>query len=194
MAGALMPFFENLGARIYWEGEGDGAPLRWYVRLGWDGGGGRGGVGTEKEGVEVLMGRGQDADQFAKAISPFIYDRGTPPERMEEDTSARRKWYPSADAYFAQLQAVMAWEAYGRLEQIAAPTLVIHGENDRLVPAENAKRIAAKIPGAKLVVIPRASHIFNTDQPDAAHSAILQFLDAQATRKREQPAAIPETR
>jgi pimeloyl-ACP methyl ester carboxylesterase len=71
---------------------------------------------------------------------------------------------------------------------------VIHGENDRLVPVENAKRIAAKIPGAKLVVIPRASHIFNTDQPDTAHSAILEFLDAQATRKREQPAAIPEAR
>ena len=68
------------------------------------------------------------------------------------------------------------------------------GENDRLVPVENAKRIAARIPGAKLVVIPHASHIFNTDQPEAAHSAIMEFLDAQATRKREQPAAIPEAR
>jgi 3-oxoadipate enol-lactonase len=72
--------------------------------------------------------------------------------------------------------------------------LVIHGENDRLIPPENAKRIAARIPVAKLVIIRRASHIFTTDQPDAAHSTILEFLDAQATRKRERPAAVPETR
>jgi pimeloyl-ACP methyl ester carboxylesterase len=138
-----------------------------------------------------LTTRGQDPDQFAKAISPFIYDQGTRAERIEEDTAVRRKWYPSADAYFAQMQAIMAWEAYSRIGGIAAPTLVIHGENDRLVPPENAKLIAARIPGAKLVVIPRASHIFTTDQPDIAHGAILEFLDAQATRKRERPVPVP---
>jgi pimeloyl-ACP methyl ester carboxylesterase len=70
---------------------------------------------------------------------------------------------------------------------------VIHGENDRLVPPQNAKLIAAGILGAKLVMIPRASHIFTTDQPDAAHPAILEFLDAQATRKRQRPAPVPGT-
>jgi len=138
-----------------------------------------------------LMTRGQDPDQFAKAVSPFIYDAGTPSERIEEDTAVRRKWYPSADAYFAQLQAVMAWEAYSRIGQISVPTLVIHGENDRLVPPENGRLIAARIPGAKLVMIPGASHIFSTDQPDLAHAAILDFLGAQATRKRVRPAPVP---
>jgi pimeloyl-ACP methyl ester carboxylesterase len=89
------------------------------------------------------------------------------------------------------LQAVIGWEAYSRLAQIAAPTLVIHGENDRLVPAENGKRIAARIPGAKLVLIPGASHIFPTDQPVATQTAILEFLGAQATRKRERPVPVP---
>jgi 3-oxoadipate enol-lactonase len=67
---------------------------------------------------------------------------------------------------------------------------VIHGENDRLVPPENAKLIAERIPGAKLAMIPRASHIFLTDQTEAAHQAILDFLDGQATRKRERPAPV----
>jgi pimeloyl-ACP methyl ester carboxylesterase len=44
------------------------------------------------------------------------------------------------------------------------------------VPAGNGKLIAEKIPGAKLVLIPRASHIFPTDQPLAANKAILDFL------------------
>jgi pimeloyl-ACP methyl ester carboxylesterase len=55
--------------------------------------------------------------------------------------------------------------------------LVIHGENDRLVPPGNGKLIAQRIPGAKLVMIAHASHLFTTDQPEAAHHAILEFLN-----------------
>ena len=60
------------------------------------------------------------------------------------------------------------------------PTLVIHGESDRLVPPGNAKLIAERIPGAKLVMIPHASHLFLTDQTEVSHQAILQFLNEQA--------------
>ena len=68
----------------------------------------------------------------------------------------------------------------------------IFGEElpDRLVPPENAKLIAERIPGAKLAMIPRASHIFLTDQTEAAHQAILEFLGGQATRNRERPAPV----
>jgi 3-oxoadipate enol-lactonase len=273
-----MPFVENLGARIYWDEEGNGAPLLLIMGLGWSshawhrsrpllsekyrtitldnrgvgrseapagpysmaqmaadaaavlnaarvnaahifgvsmGGmiaqefalqfpkkvrslilgctaaGGPEAVRAEQDALQVLMTRGQDPDTFAKAIRPFIYDEGTSAQLIEEDTALRRKWYPPADPYFAQLQAIMAWDAYGRLAQISAPTLVIHGENDRLVPPENARLIASRIPGAKLTIIPGASHIFTTDQPDAAHGAILEFLTAQATRKHERTAPIP---
>jgi 3-oxoadipate enol-lactonase len=53
---------------------------------------------------------------------------------------------------------------------------VIHGETDRLVPPKNGKVIASRIPGAKLVMIPHAGHIFGTDQPEASHQAIAEFL------------------
>ena len=158
--------------------------------LGCTAAGGPQGVRAEPAALQVLTTRGPDPEQFAKAISPFIYDPETPAEWIEEDTAVRRKWYPPADAYFAQLQAIVAWEAYSRLPQIAAPTLVIHGESDGLVPPENAKLIAARIPGAKLAMIPRASHIFITDQTETAHQVILDFLGAQATRKRERPAPV----
>jgi len=80
------------------------------------------------------------------------------------------------------LQGILSWEAYNRLSQISAPTLVIHGESDRLVPADNGKLIAERIPGAKLVMLPHAGHIYSTDQTEAAHCAILEFLAAQASR------------
>jgi pimeloyl-ACP methyl ester carboxylesterase len=69
-----------------------------------------------------------------------------------------------------------------RSEGLNAPALVIHGESDMLVPPANAKLIAQRIPGAKLVMIPHASHIFATDQPDVAHQAIFEFLFAQVDR------------
>src|SRR5260370_36574865 len=119
-----------------------------------------------------------------------MYSSGTRGERIEWDTAGRRRWYPSAEAHFAKVQAIRAWEAYSRLGQIAAPTLGIHGENDRLVPPENAKRIAARIPGAKLAMIPRASHIFVTDQTHAAHKAIMGFFGKQGARPREDPARV----
>ena len=160
--------------------------------LGCTAAGGPEAVRADQAAVEVLMTRSANPDEFTRAISPFIYDRATPLKRIDEDADARRKWYPTADAYFAQLQAILAWEAYSRLAQITLPTLVIHGENDLLVPAENGKMIAARIPGAKLVLIPNASHIFITDQTEAAHAAILDFLGAQATRQRERLATVQD--
>jgi pimeloyl-ACP methyl ester carboxylesterase len=82
----------------------------------------------------------------------------------------------------AQLQGIMMWEAYSRIAQIAAPTLVVHGETDQLVPAENGKLIAQRISGSKIVMISHASHIYSTDQPDAAHKPVLEFLSAQSIR------------
>ena len=58
------------------------------------------------------------------------------------DLAIRRPWFPRAEAYTAQLQGILAWESYSRLSAIAAPTLVIHGEFDRLVPPGNGKLIA----------------------------------------------------
>jgi len=120
------------------------------------------------------------ADEFAQAINPFIYDLSTPRERIDEDMALRRKWYATEQGYMGQLQGIMVWEAYSRLSQIAAPTLVVHGETDQLIPPANANLIAQQIPGAKLAMIPKASHIFTTDQPAVAHRELLEFLSAQS--------------
>lgn len=136
-------------------------------------------VQAEREVIDLLLAPRGNPEEAAKAVYPYIYDPGTPAERMEEDLAVRRPWFPTLEAYLAQLHGIMAWEAYSRLPQIAAATLVIHGESDRLVPPENGRRIAARIPNAKVVMIPDASHIFPTDQTEASHRAMLDFLAAQ---------------
>ncbi|HVR22375.1 MAG TPA: alpha/beta fold hydrolase [Candidatus Polarisedimenticolia bacterium] len=149
--------------------------------LGCTAAGGSTAVRAEPEAAQMLMTRAKmSPEQAAEAPVPFIYDSTTPRERIDEDIAIRRPWFPRPEAYTAQLQGILAWEAYSRLSGIAAPTLVIHGESDRLVPPGNAKLIAERIPGAKLVMIPHASHLFLTDQTEVSRHTILRFLNEQA--------------
>jgi 3-oxoadipate enol-lactonase len=145
--------------------------------LGCTAAGGPTAVRAEPEVSALLMNRGSmTPEEAATAAIPYIYDPGTPRERIDEDLAIRRPWLPQPDGYTAQLQGILAWEAYSRLPEVTSPTLVIHGETDRLVPIGNGELIASRIPGAKLVRLPHASHIFPTDQTVACHQAILEFL------------------
>jgi pimeloyl-ACP methyl ester carboxylesterase len=139
-------------------------------------------VRADDEATAMLMARGtMTREEAAEAAVPFIYHPSTPRHLIDEDIETRRPWLAQPAAYVAQLQGIIAWEAYSRLSQITAPTLVIHGEADRLVPFGNGKLIAENIPGAKLVMLAGASHIFPTDQPEAAHRAIREFLAERQT-------------
>src|ERR1700732_3151036 len=138
-------------------------------------------VQAEPAAIQTLMRQDMTPEESKEAIIPFIYDPATPRERIDEDMAIRMKWYPPQQGYAGQLQGILGWEAYSRIQKITAPTLIIHGETDRLIPPANAKLISGRIAGAKLVLIPHASHIFETDQPGAAHRAILEFLTTQST-------------
>ena len=134
-------------------------------------------VAAQPEVLETLRARGtMTVDEGIRAMVPYIYDPATPQERIEQDLEIRARAYPKEESYFAQLAGVMAHDTFDRLGSIAVPTLVIHGESDQLVPPENGRVLAGKIPGAKLVMLPVASHIFPTDQPEASIDAVLCFL------------------
>ena len=52
---------------------------------------------------------------------------------------------------------------YGR---VAAPTLVVWGEDDRWIPAQRGRELARRIPGARLELLPAAGHLVQEDQPE----------------------------
>jgi 3-oxoadipate enol-lactonase len=134
-------------------------------------------VRAEPEVNAVLMNRaGMPMEEAIQAAIPYIYDPHTSRDRVEEDLVIRRRTFPEARAYTAQLQGILAWTSYDRLSNIRTPTLVIHGATDRLVPPGNGRLIAETIPNAKFVLLPNASHIFTTDQPAPALSEIISFL------------------
>lgn len=62
------------------------------------------------------------------------------------------------------------------LPQVAAPTLVVHGDADVLVATDRAVTLAEGIPDARLVMLPGIGHLPWLEQPGEAISVILDFL------------------
>jgi 3-oxoadipate enol-lactonase len=82
----------------------------------------------------------------------------------------------SLEAILGQVAAVMSHKATDRLHQITAPTCVITGDADRLVPPANSDILAKHIPNAHLVKIPGGSHGFNFETPEIFNREVLDFL------------------
>jgi len=93
----------------------------------------------------------------------------------------------SAQSYSAFVEALLKW---GRcqpgqerepkfttlLDSIKTPTLVVTSDNDHLIPKELSDLIAARIAGAKLIVMPGAGHIPFMEQPEEVVRIVLEFL------------------
>jgi pimeloyl-ACP methyl ester carboxylesterase len=66
----------------------------------------------------------------------------------------------------AQLQACRAHDTSARLAELSAPTLVIHGTDDQLLPVSNGRQIAGLIAGSKLEIFDGTGHLFFWEQPE----------------------------
>ena len=92
--------------------------------------------------------------------------------------------YPEADTPDATLAAMVAAEDpwlssdvnLRDLRTITKPTLVITGRQDLITPAINSTRIAALIPGSKLMLVPNAGHSFVFQQPASVTATINTFV------------------
>lgn len=89
--------------------------------------------------------------------------------RLDSDASEQvREW---------QGAAVDAFDVSGRLGEIDIPTLVLHGERDRVVPVENSDLLVEGIPTATRETFNEGgSHLFFIERADAVTDAIRQFL------------------
>jgi pimeloyl-ACP methyl ester carboxylesterase len=99
--------------------------------------------------------------------------------RIGEDIARRLATTSSLATHVQQLGAAGAHSTAGRLREIAAPTLVVHGADDVVVPAADARRLAEEIPGARLRLWRGAGHFYVTDEPRADRD-VARFLVAHS--------------
>jgi len=74
------------------------------------------------------------------------------------------------------MAGIQQFNAYDRLGQIKCPVLIVHGDKDVLVPAENSNIIKSKIPQAEMYIIPGAGHAFQAADPVGIHQKIVDWL------------------
>jgi pimeloyl-ACP methyl ester carboxylesterase len=97
--------------------------------------------------------------------------------RIAEDIAAKLAQPFAPSAYRAQLRAAAGHDCFRRLGALAAPTLVVHGTEDRMIPVRNAELIAGAVPGARLQTV-EAGHLFTTEEPGVDETVAAFFAAA----------------
>jgi poly(3-hydroxyalkanoate) depolymerase len=116
---------------------------------------------------------------FLRLAAGVLYGPTVTPREdlLREQISARRARPPTVWGYTSQLVAGAGWTSWPWLSRIGAPTLVLAGDRDPIVPPRNARLLARRIPAAQLELVPGAGHLLLLDQPDHCAAVIADFLD-----------------
>jgi pimeloyl-ACP methyl ester carboxylesterase len=112
------------------------------------------------------------ADPEGAAAKRFFGTPDDPAERV--DVLAQSLWSQACTGKF--VWPVPDRGLKGRAHRIAAPTLIVWGDADRIIAPAYAQEFAARIAGARIALIDRAGHLPQLEQPDAVAKTVLGFL------------------
>jgi 3-oxoadipate enol-lactonase len=125
----------------------------------------------------ITLGAGKGARRLARlCISPEFHAQSP----AEFDRWAKGLDRAGPRASLAQLFAVLRHSTHRRLPSLKLPTLIIGGDRDLIIPFENSRLIAKLIPGAKLVVLEGAGHVFPLEQPQRTVDALVEHFLGRA--------------
>lgn len=118
-------------------------------------------------------------ENFEKGL-PFVFTPRFIKEHPEEIEELRR-WMLEREpnppeATLAQLSAITGFNAEDRVSQIQNPTLVVGAADDRVMPVENSRFLAERIPNAKLVVLKGCGHLVPIEKAEEFNEVVLRFL------------------
>jgi 3-oxoadipate enol-lactonase len=116
-----------------------------------------------------------------RIVAPLLYSertRSQARDRLEEDMRMRAGELTPAHTAIGQGAAIAGHDSRSRLGELRMPVLVVHGEEDRLVPVECGYELARLIPHAQLEIVPNAGHLLGTDAEQEVAGALLGFFAA----------------
>ncbi len=142
--------------------------------------GGRQAVRAEPWVTALLLGGGatEPGEAYREACR-VLYQRdwaALHPEVIEDAVTWRRRHLVPPGVFRAQWAAVRHHDAGPGLPGITAPTLVVHGQEDLVMPRGNAQRLAELVPHARLELLPGRGHLFFQEDPGTTLGLLLAFL------------------
>jgi pimeloyl-ACP methyl ester carboxylesterase len=90
------------------------------------------------------------------------------------------------------LRACLEYDFRDRLPEIGCPTLIVWGQNDSIIPSQDAAEFERLIPNSRKLVMEDTGHISMVERPETFNRELLEFLEAPAepqTDSREETAA-----
>jgi 3-oxoadipate enol-lactonase len=119
-------------------------------------------------------------DEYGRTTMPLTFSPGWTernPERFEEILAARGE-YPTSDVTLeAHLRACYGFYNGGcEVERVDASALVVHGDADVIVPVENGRMLASRLPNARYVELPGRGHNVQLEDPATFNRLTLRFL------------------
>jgi 3-oxoadipate enol-lactonase len=127
-----------------------------------------------------LAAAGLPPAEYARRTMPLSFAPGWTdehPEDYEALLAARLEHPTPPEAWRAQYEAAQRFmDAGAPVERIDVPALVVHGDADRIVPVENGRALAARLPNARLVELRGRGHLALLEDPDVFNRAVVGFL------------------
>jgi len=118
-------------------------------------------------------------EERAEAMIRFFFTQeyiDNHPDYFEKRREKMKTTVPNSPHGMTRLgQAQAIANTYDRLPDIKAPSLIVHGEADMIIPVENARILASRIPNAELVTLPNTGHAL-VEAGDKLYGVILDFL------------------
>jgi 3-oxoadipate enol-lactonase len=146
-----------------------------------------GGEGSMLAGEDVMSALGQalasrDRERAVRASWEVNVSRGFASDdeawhRFRETSMHRAVALP---VLIEQMKAISEHDTSARLGEIVAPTLVIHGDADRMLPVANGRAVASLIPSAKLEVFEDVGHLFFWERPERSAELVRAHATADA--------------
>jgi len=115
----------------------------------------------------------------ARGWVPYTLSTGfreASPDLVEDYTRISALHPPSTEGLRAQWAALMSYDSWERLESVAAPTLVLQGSADLLVPVENADVLGVRIPDARVEILDGVGHSVAFEAADSVNPLMLEFF------------------
>jgi pimeloyl-ACP methyl ester carboxylesterase len=110
---------------------------------------------------------------FTWVYTPRAHADGTVDQIVEEALAFPHK--QSVEAFQAQVDVCLTHDTEDRLPQIAAPTLVLSGEHDIILPPRVGRSVAAQIPNARFEVMPGEAHQPFQEVPEEFNARVEAF-------------------
>ncbi|MER9653024.1 alpha/beta hydrolase [Mesorhizobium sp. M0152] len=127
----------------------------------------------------------QAANVTTDGVDPGVMTNKTFAAYIDRSGRDYKKMSKTPDQYEAFVTQIShMWESEPawtkeQLAKITTPTAIVAGDHDEAIKREHTEYIASAIPGAKLIILPNASHFAMLQAPDEYSQAVLDFIDAK---------------